>query len=443
MGALPAPAVVLSLWALMAKITKVHAREVLDSRGFPTVEVDVELDSGHVGRAISPSGASTGVHEALELRDGDKARYNGKGVRKAVENVNGVLAKAAMGLDPADLKAFDGALIAADGTPNKTKLGANAILAVSLAAAKASAAQEKKHFAVWIHERAKSLGYAKAELKLPVPLMNVINGGAHADNGLDVQEFMIVPHGFSSFAEALRAGCETFHALKKILSEKGLTTAVGDEGGFAPKLGSNKEALDLCMTAIQKAGYQAGKQISLALDVASSEFFKDGAYQFHDKSLGTLSSEKLSAFYGKLAAEYPLLSVEDGFAEDDWKGWQIATTELGSKLRLIGDDLFVTQVSRLKMGLEQNAANAILIKLNQVGSLLETLQTMALASEKGFLNVVSHRSGETEDTSLAHLAVGTGCGRVKTGSASRTDRMAKYNELLRLEEALKCPFAGF
>jgi enolase len=426
----------------MSKITKVHAREVLDSRGFPTVEAEVELDNGFTGRAISPSGASTGVHEALELRDGDKARYAGKGVLQAVRNVNETLAKAALGKNPDDLKAFDRVLIDADGTPNKTKLGANAILAVSLAAAKASAASQKKTLAEWIHVQASGLGY-KTTLKLPVPLMNVINGGAHADNGLDIQEFMIVPHGFGSFKEALRAGCETFHALKKILSGRGLTTAVGDEGGFAPKLGSNREALDLCLEAVAKAGYQPGKQISLALDVASSEFFKEGAYQFRDASLGTVSSDKLADYYAGLADKYPLISVEDGFAEDDWTGWTAATSRLGSKLKLIGDDLFVTQVSRLKQGLEKKAGNSILIKLNQVGSLLETLETMHLATQNGFLSVVSHRSGETEDTTLSHLAVGTGCGRVKTGSASRTDRMAKYNELLRLEEHLSCSFGGF
>lgn len=426
----------------MAKITKVLGREVLDSRGFPTVEVDVELSTGHLGRAIVPSGASTGTHEALELRDQDPKRYGGKGVLKAVQNVNETLAKVAVGYDPDDLKAFDSALIAADGTPHKTKLGANAILAVSLAAAKASALAQKKHFAVWINEQAASIGY-KCEFKLPIPLMNVINGGAHADNGLDIQEFMIVPHGFSSFREALRAGCETFHQLKKILASKGLTTSVGDEGGFAPKLGSNKEALTLIMQAIEKTGYKAGSQISVALDVAASEFYKDGKYEFNEKALGSCGSEQLNEYYKTLCKEFPLVSIEDGFAEDDWAGWQRNTKDLGSQIQLVGDDLFVTQVSRLKQGIEQKAANAILIKLNQVGTLLETLETMSLAKSAGMVSVTSHRSGESEDTSLAHLAVATGCGQVKTGSASRSDRLAKYNELLRLEEFLKCPLAKF
>jgi enolase len=426
----------------MAKITKIIGREVLDSRGFPTVEVDVLLDSGHLGRAIVPSGASTGTHEALELRDGDPKRYLGKGVLKAVSNVNEYLAKVAVGRNTDSLQDFDKVLIDADGTPNKNKYGANAILAVSLAAAKASASSQNKLLASWINEQASSIGY-KAELKLPIPLMNVINGGAHADNGLDIQEFMIVPHGFTSFREAIRAGCEIFHHLKKILLARGLTTSVGDEGGFAPTLGSNKEALTLIMEAIHKAGYSPKTQISLALDVASSEFFKNGSYQFKEKALGTCSSEKLKDYYLSLAQEFPLISVEDGFAEDDWAGWKTMTAQGGDKLQLVGDDLFVTQVSRLKTGIEQKSANAILIKLNQVGTLLETLQTMHLAQQAGFASVTSHRSGESEDATLSHLAVATGCGQVKTGSASRSDRLAKYNELLRLEEFLKCPLAKF
>jgi len=426
----------------MSKIIKVKAREILDSRGFPTVEVDVELSTGQLGRAIVPSGASTGTHEALELRDQDKNRYLGKGVLKAVAHVNEELAGVAIAKDPDDLKTFDQALIACDGTPNKSRLGANAILAVSLAAAKASAMAQKKHLAVWIQEQAKSLGYV-TELKLPIPLMNVINGGAHADNGLDVQEFMIVPHGFSNFREAIRAGCETFQHLKKILVSKNLTTAVGDEGGFAPKLSSNKEALTLIMQAIEKAGYKAGSQISVALDVASSEFFKEGKYHFNERALGSCSSQQLVEYYQGLAREFPLISIEDGFAEDDWAGWQAVTSAMGKKTQLVGDDLYVTQVSRLKMGIEQKAGNAILIKLNQVGTLLETLQTMHLAQNSGMAQVTSHRSGESEDSTLAHLAVGTGCGQVKTGSASRSDRMAKYNELLRLEEFLNCPLAKF
>jgi enolase len=395
-----------------------------------------------MGRAAVPSGASTGSREAIELRDGDQARYLGKGVLKAVQNVSEVLSKVALAQDPDDLKTFDRALIEADGTPNKTKLGANAILAVSLAAAKASALSQKKHLAVWINEQAAALGY-KCELKLPVPLMNVINGGAHADNGLDIQEFMIVPLGFSNFREAIRAGCETFHHLKKILASKGLTTAVGDEGGFAPKLASNKEALTLIMQAIEKAGYKAGSQIAVALDVASSEFFKNGKYEFNEKALGSCGSEQLVEYYRGLAKEFPLVSIEDGFAEDDWTGWQSVTRQLGSNIQLVGDDLFVTQVSRLKQGIEQKAANAILIKLNQVGTLLETLETMSLAKQAGMAAISSHRSGESEDATIAHLAVGTGCGQIKTGSASRSDRMAKYNELLRLEEFLKCPLAKF
>ncbi|MBS1985929.1 MAG: phosphopyruvate hydratase [Bdellovibrionales bacterium] len=426
----------------MAKITKVHAREVLDSRGFPTVEADVELDNGQLGRAIVPSGASTGVHEALELRDGDTKRYLGKGVLKAVENVRGPLAKAVIGKNADDLAAVDGALIAADGTPNKTKLGANALLAVSLAAAKASAQSAREPLALWIHRQAGMVGL-KSELKMPVPLMNVINGGAHADNGLDVQEFMLVPHGFASFKESIRAGAEVFHHLKKILAGKGLTTSVGDEGGFAPKLGSNREALDLCCEAIQKAGYEPGKQIALAMDVAASEFFADGSYNFKDKSLGKADTAKLVAFYKTLADAYPLVSLEDACAEDDWNSWKALTQELGTRCQLVGDDLFVTQSKRLQQGIDGKIANSILIKLNQVGTLLETLQTMSLAAKHGYSAIASHRSGESEDTTLAHLAVGTGCGQIKTGSASRSERMAKYNELLRLEELLDCPLAKF
>jgi enolase len=432
------------LRSLMAKISQVLSREVLDSRGFPTVEVDVVLDNGVVGRAIVPSGASTGIHEALELRDGDAKRYNGKGVLKAVSHVKEFLAKAVIGKDPQDLQAIDRALIDADGTPNKTKLGANAILAVSLASAKAAAIDARKPLATWIHEHCAKLGLV-ADMKLPVPLMNVINGGAHADNGLDIQEFMIVPHGFANFSEAIRAGAEVFHALKKILGGKGLTTAVGDEGGFAPKLGSNREALDLIMEAIRKAGYEPGKQIALALDCAASEFFnkEKNVYAFNDKSLGEANQTKLVAYYKELCEKYPLVSIEDGCAEDDWAGWQLLTKEIGAKVQLVGDDLFVTQVKRLQQGIEQKAGNAILIKLNQVGSLLETLQTMSLAAKAGFAAVASHRSGESEDTTLAHLAVGTGCGQIKTGSASRSERMAKYNELLRLEELLRAPLAKF
>ena len=348
----------------MAKIKSVKGREVLDSRGYPTVEADVELDNGIRGRAIVPSGASTGSHEALELRDGDPKRYLGKGVLKAVSNVNEILAKAVVGKDPQDLVGVDKALLAADGTPHKTKLGANAILAVSLAAAKAAAYETKQPLSVWIHDQSAQLGL-KAPQRMPVPLMNVINVGAHADNGLDIQEFMIVPHGFSSFREAIRAGAEVFHHLKKILAGKGLTTAVGDEGGFAPKLGSNREALDLVCEAIQKAGYELGKQVALALDVAASEFFKNGKYEFKDKTLGTREGAGLVEFYKGLVDKYPLVSIEDGCSEDDWATWGALTRDIGSRCQLVGDDLFVTQVERLQKGIDSKVANSILIKLNQ------------------------------------------------------------------------------
>ena len=424
----------------MSKVKTVLAREVLDSRGFPTVEADVILSNGILGRAIVPSGASTGTHEALELRDGDAGRYAGKGVLKAVGNVNTTLRSVLEGRSVDDLKATDEALLAADGTPNKTKLGANAILAVSLAAAKASALSQQKTLATWIREQSHAIGY-KTEFSLPVPLMNVINGGAHADNGLDIQEFMIVPHGFENFLESIRAGAEVFHHLKKLLHGKGLVTSVGDEGGFAPRLSSNREALELVSEAILKAGYKPRTQISLALDVASSEFFKDGRYELKDKTIGSVDAKGLVAYYAKLSQEFPLVSIEDGFAEDDWNGWKLGTETLGSKLQFVGDDLFVTQIARLKKGIDEKIANSILIKLNQVGSLLETLQTMQLATSRGYTAIVSHRSGETEDTSLAHLVVGTGSGQVKTGSASRSERIAKYNELLRLEEETKAKFS--
>ncbi len=426
----------------MSKIVNIIGREVLDSRGFPTVEVEVELDSGVVGRAIVPSGASTGVHEALELRDGDKSRYLGKGVLTAVENVNTKLGPALKGTSTDDLRVVDAKLLEVDGSDNKSSMGANAILGVSLAVAVAMSKHCGETLATWINKQAKLIGY-DCEMKLPVPLMNVINGGAHADNGLDIQEFMIVPHGFETFAEALRAGAETFHHLKKILSAKGLATSVGDEGGFAPRLGSNAEALELISSAIQSAGYRLGDQISLALDVASSEFYKNGSYEFRDPELGSVKGDRLVEYYAGLAEKYPIVSIEDGFAEDDWESWTLGTEKLGSKIQLVGDDLFVTQVARLQRGLDEKAGNAILIKLNQVGSLLETLQTMHLASKNQWASVVSHRSGETEDTCLAHLAVATGCGQVKTGSASRSERIAKYNELLRLESTLKLPFAKF
>jgi enolase len=424
----------------MSKIKKIHAREVIDSRGFPTVEAECWLESGEIGMAIVPSGASTGSHEALELRDADPKRFLGKGVLKAVDNINKKIAPALVGRSVEDLKSTDKLLIDIDGTPNKTELGANALLAVSLACAKTASVFKKITLAQWINEQAKALGYV-CEMKLPIPLMNVINGGAHADNGLDIQEFMLVPHGFGSFRESLRAGCEVFHHLKKNLSSQGLTVAVGDEGGFAPRLeGGNRAALVLLMEAIEKAGFVPGKQISLALDVASTEFFdsENELYKFKDKKVGSVAGKTLCELYLKWANEFPLVSIEDGFAEDDWASWISAKKKNDSqKIQWVGDDLFVTQVSRLKEGIEKGAGSAILIKLNQVGTLYESLLTMKLAAEKGYRSVVSHRSGESEDTTLAHLAVGTGAGQVKTGSLSRSDRVAKYNELLRLEEHLR------
>lgn len=425
----------------MAKIQHLIAREILDSRGFPTVEADVILDNGVLGRAAVPSGASTGIHEALELRDGDKNRYLGKGVTKAVANLNGILAKAIHGLNPDDILLVDRTLIAADGTANKTNLGANSVLAASLAAAKASAVDQKIDFALWIQKQGAALGITSSP-RIPLPLMNIINGGAHADNGLDIQEFMIVPHGFSTFKESIRAGAEVFHHLKKILASEALTTAVGDEGGFAPKLKSNESAIQYVLRAIEAAGYQAGDQIALALDVAASEFYKEGRYHFKDPNVGTVDTEELVKYFANLAEKYPIVSIEDACAEDDWNTWKVLTQKLGSRLQLVGDDLFVTQMARLQKGIDEKVANSILIKLNQVGSLSETLQTMALAAKNNYTSVTSHRSGETEDTTIAHLAVGTGCGQIKTGSASRSERVAKYNELLRLEEKHGFSFAA-
>lgn len=424
------------------KIEHLKARELLDSRGYPTVEVDVLLAGGILGRAMVPSGASTGAHEALELRDADKSRYLGKGVLKAVSHVNNELNKALSGKAFDSIESLDRALLELDGTPNKSRFGANALLGVSLAWAKAKAAESHITLAQWIHLQSAQMGY-QTKLSLPVPLMNVINGGAHADNGLDIQEFMLVPHGFERFSDALRAGAEIFHHLKSILKSKNLVTAVGDEGGFAPKLSGNEEALKLITQAIEVSGYKLGDQVSLALDVASTEFFESGVYKFRDTSLGTLNGSELVSYYAKLCEAYPIVSIEDGFAEDDWDSWVLATEKLGKKVQLVGDDLFVTQESRLQMGLDRKAANAVLVKLNQVGTLWETLKTMHMAQRHGYANIVSHRSGETEDTSLAHLVVGTGAGQVKTGSASRSDRMAKYNELLRLEEIVGEPLRPF
>jgi enolase len=409
---------------IMAVIKEVKAREVLDSRGNPTVEADVVLDSGIVGRAIVPSGASTGEHEALELRDGDKGRYLGKGVLKAVKNIQTIIAPKILGLEP-NFMNLDKVMIKLDATENKGNLGANAILAVSMAAAKAEALFERKSLY-------KYLGGKNANV-LPIPLMNILNGGLHADNNLDFQEFMIMPIGLPSFKEALRAATETFHSLKSILKSKKLSTSVGDEGGFAPSLKSNEEALELINEAIVKAGYKPGKDIFLALDVASSSFYKDGKYLVEGEKK---EAEDLIKMYAELSGKYPIVSIEDGLAEDDWDGWKKLTDALGKKLQLVGDDLFVTNVKRLKDGIEKGVANSILIKVNQIGSLSETLDCIELAGENKYSAVISHRSGETEDTTIAHLAVATGVGQIKTGSLSRTDRIAKYNELLRIEEEL-------
>ena len=411
----------------MSRIEKVKAREVLDSRGNPTVEVEITLESKKIGRAIVPSGASTGEREALELRDHDPNRYIGKGVLKAVDNVNSVIAKEIVGLCVFEQKHIDTVLCELDGTPNKSRLGANAILGVSMAVARAGA----QELGVPLY---KYLGGLFAN-KLPVPLMNLINGGVHADNPLDIQEFMIVPVGGGSFKEALRIGVEVFHTLKKILKDRGYSTNVGDEGGFAPNLENSEKALDMLMIAIEKAGYKPGEDVFLALDCASSEFFyEDDLYHLEGKKM---SAGDLCEFYLKLVSKYPIISIEDPMAERDWEGWKLITKELGSKVQLVGDDLFVTNKSILEEGVKEGVANSILIKLNQIGTLSETLETITYAKEKGYTTIISHRSGETEDTFISHLAVGVNAGQIKTGSASRTDRVAKYNELLRIEEELK------
>jgi enolase len=406
----------------MSEITAVYAREILDSRGNPTVEVEVQTTSGS-GRAAVPSGASTGEHEAIELRDGDKKRYQGKGVIKAVDNVNQTLGPSVLGLDALDQAAVDKILLDADGTPNKAKLGANAILGVSMAVARAAA--DTVGLPLWRY-----LGGANARV-LPTPLMNILNGGQHADNGLEIQEFMIVPAGIATFPEALRAGAEVFHTLKKLLKDKGLTTAVGDEGGFAPKLGTNEEALAVVVQAIEAAGYKPGKDVFVALDCAASEFFdkKSGKYTFDKKQV---SAAELVAIYEGLAAKYPLVSIEDGCSEDDWDGWKLLTDKMGRKVQIVGDDLFVTNVERLARGIDGGYANAILVKVNQIGSLTETFDTIRMATEAGYRSIISHRSGETEDTFIADLAVATNAGQIKTGSLSRSDRVAKYNQLLRI-----------
>jgi enolase len=413
---------------MKTSIKDVKARQILDSRGNPTVEVDVALDDASFGRAAVPSGASTGEHEAVELRDGDKARYGGKGVLKAVANVNGEIKKAVKGLDALKQGELDQTLIDLDGTPNKGRLGANAILGVSLAAAKAAAASKKMPLYTYIGgDRANTL---------PVPMMNILNGGAHADNNVDLQEFMVMPVGASSFSEALRWGADTFHALKKILHDRKLSTAVGDEGGFAPDLKSNEEAVEAILAAIDKAGYRAGRDISIALDPASSSFYENGKYILEAEPKVDNSSDDMIEFYSRWVGKYPIVSIEDGLAEDDWGGWKKLTDSLGSKIQLVGDDLFVTNVKRLRMGIEKKIANSILIKVNQIGTLTETLDSIDLAKKHGYTAVVSHRSGETEDTTIAHLVVGMNTGQIKTGSVCRTDRICKYNELLRIEEEL-------
>ena len=410
----------------MSGIDQVHARQILDSRGNPTVEVDVLLKSGAAGRAAVPSGASTGEFEAVELRDGGDA-WAGKGVSRAIANVNGELAGAVSGMDPADQEALDRAMIELDGTPNKGRLGANAILGVSLAAAKAAAAEVGQP--LWRY-----LGGEAAHV-LPVPMMNVLNGGAHADNKVDFQEFMVVPVGAPSFAEGLRTGDEVFHALKRTLHGEGLSTAVGDEGGFAPDLDSNEAALQALMRGIEAAGLRAGDDVAIALDPATSEIFQNGAYELEHEGR-SLTSAQLVDYWRDIASRYPVISIEDGLDEEDWDGWKLLTRELGDSVQLVGDDLFVTNTERLQRGIESGAANSILIKVNQIGTLTETLAAIRMAEEAGYTAVMSHRSGETEDTTIADLAVATGCGQIKTGAPSRSDRVAKYNQLLRIEEAL-------
>ena len=416
-------------------IRKIHAREILDSRGNPTLEAEVTLDSGHVGRAAVPSGASTGSKEAVELRDGDKTRYLGKGVRKAVGNVNTTISDALQGFDADDQKGLDARLINLDGTENKGRLGANALLGVSLANAHAVAAS--RGLPLWAHLA------GDREPVLPVPMMNIINGGAHADNNVDVQEFMVLPVGFSTFAESLRAGTEIFHALKSVLKGRGLSTSVGDEGGFAPDLRSNEEALETIMEAIGKAGYAAGEDILLGLDVASTEFFENGKYNLVGEGK-RLTSEQMVDFLADWAAQYPIVTIEDGMAENDWHGWKLLTDRIGTGVQLVGDDLFVTNPKIFREGIDRKVANAILIKVNQIGTLTETLEAIAMADANRYAAIVSHRSGETEDTTIADIAVATTATQIKTGSLCRSDRVAKYNQLLRIEEALgsRARYAG-
>ncbi len=413
----------------MSTIRSVVAREILDSRGNPTVETEVTLENNVKGRAAVPSGASTGTHEAVELRDGDAARYSGKGVLKAVENVNAIIAPAILGESVLNQRNIDQILINMDGSPNKGNLGANAILSVSMAAARAAAAALEMPLYRY-------LGGTNACI-LPVPMMNIINGGAHADNTLDLQEFMIVPAGTDSFAESLRMGVETFHSLKSVLKKKGYSTAVGDEGGFAPNVQSNEEALDLILEAVLKAGYKPGQQVFLALDVAASEFYAEKKYHFKKSTGAQLEPDQIIQLYESWTKQYPIVSIEDGMAEDDWQGWIALTAALGEKIQLVGDDVFVTNAKRLQNGIADGVGNSILIKLNQVGTLSETMDTIELAKVDGYTTVISHRSGETEDSFIADLAVATNAGQIKTGSASRTDRVCKYNQLLRIEEELK------
>ena len=412
----------------MTKIHQVHAREILDSRGNPTVEAEVKLEGGAKGRAAVPSGASTGQHEAVELRDGDKKRYVGKGVLKAVEHVNGEIADALVDMDAADQSGLDQKMIELDGTENKSRLGANALLAVSMAAARAAANAHRLPLYRY-------LGGLGASL-LPVPMMNILNGGAHADNNVDFQEFMAMPVGAPSFSEALRWGVEVFHTLKGVLKKRGYNTAVGDEGGFAPSVKSNVEAIEVVLEAINAAGYKPGAQVAIALDPAASELYQDGKYVFKKSDKSAKSSEEMVRYWSEWVRQYPIVSLEDGLAEDDWKGWQMLTQEMGGRIQLVGDDIFVTNIKRLRQGIEQNVGNSILVKLNQIGTVSETLDAVDLARRNGYTAVISHRSGETEDTFIADFAVATAAGQIKTGSASRTDRVAKYNQLLRIEEEL-------
>ena len=409
----------------MALIENVHAREILDSRGNPTLEVEILLEDGSFARAAVPSGASTGAFEAVELRDGDKSRYEGKGVEKAVANVNDIIAPEVIGFDAADQRGLDRLMIELDGTRNKGKLGANAILGVSLAAAQASAESAGLELFQYI-------GGPNAHV-LPVPMMNILNGGSHADSNVDIQEFMIAPIGFDNYSDALRAGVEVYHSLKSVLHDRGLATGLGDEGGFAPNLESNAAALDLIVEAIEKAGYKPGEQVALALDVASSEFYNDGAYEFEGQKK---SAAEMSAYYADLVAKYPLVSIEDPLDENDWEGYKTLTEQIGDKVQIVGDDLFVTNPERLARGIEEGAANALLVKVNQIGSLTETLDAMELAQRHEYRCMVSHRSGETEDVTIADLAVATNAGQIKTGAPARSERVAKYNQLLRIEEEL-------